>query len=69
MAMLTLTPYGRGAGSRLAEARRARFELLIARISAEARQVVRRGLDVLIGALDAVVDDNRTVAESGEGRR
>jgi len=67
--LLTLTPSGGQAESELAEARQARFEWLLERIPAEERLVVLRGLDVLIDALDAGFDDNRTVAESDEDCR
>ena len=69
VAMLSLTPAGRQADSELAKARQARFASLLERIPAEERPAVRRALDVLIGALRAELEDDRTVAGSGEDRR
>jgi DNA-binding MarR family transcriptional regulator len=53
--LLSLTPDGQRIAAELAEARRARFERLLAAIPEERRETVTRALATLVEAIDASV--------------
>lgn len=60
VALLSLTPAGRKAEAELTEARHRRFSSLLERIPPQERPVVLRGLDAVVGALRAELEERPT---------